>query len=263
VAAALGAAAACAALTRSEGAALLVLIGGPAIAWWAPDRRRAIRLALAAVGAFAVLMAPWQIRNLMTFDRFVPITTTSGSLLAGSNCDGTYRGPTLGLWRLDCVIAAEDRIAGRLGPQARREDESVRGARLGTEGKDYIRHHRGRLPVVVAVRVLRTWDFYRPRDQAAYETFEGRHLRVEQAGVAIYYLLLPFVAFGAWVLWRRDRRLLGLLAIPCVLVTIVSATGYGVTRFRSAAEPSLVLLAAVGMTSAAATLRSRRRAAVG
>jgi hypothetical protein len=48
------------------------------------------------------------------------------------------------------------------------------------------------------------------------------------------------------------------LLIPCVLVTIVSATGYGVTRLRVGAEPSLAVLGAIGI-AALADVRRRRR----
>ena len=71
-----------------------------------------------------------------------------------------------------------------------------------------------------------------------------------------YWTLIPFAIAGAVLLRRRGRPLLILLA-PVVLVTLVAIATYGVTRFRFAAEPSLVVLGAVAVDA----LRSRGRAA--
>ena len=56
------------------------------------------------------------------------------------------------------------------------------------EGIDYARDHVGRLPVVVLFRELRMWDFFQMRRQVLFA--EGRHIRVQQAGIATYYVLL-------------------------------------------------------------------------
>jgi xanthosine utilization system XapX-like protein len=51
------------------------------------------------------------------------------------------------------------------------------------------------------------------------------------------------------------------LCTPAVVVTIGAVVTYGQTRFRAPAEPSLALLAAVGIVAAIEALRVRRRAA--
>jgi 4-amino-4-deoxy-L-arabinose transferase-like glycosyltransferase len=247
-----GAAVGLAALTRSEALALIAVLVIPAIWMGAARRRSAVAPAIVAVAAFAAVLAPWEARGVAKFDRLIPVTTTGGSLLAGANCDATYHGQTIGLWRLDCVLAAQRRAGGRS------DNEAERFSRAGAEGRSYARHHLGRLPVVMAVRVARTWDVFRPRDQAHYETFEGRHLRVSEAAVLVHYVLLLLALAGAATLWRARRRVLAVLLIPCVLVTIVSATGYGVTRLRVGAEPSLAVLGAIGI-AALADVRRRRR----
>jgi hypothetical protein len=253
-----GAAVGLAALTRSEAVALIAVLVVPA-AWIGTGRwRAAVAPVLVAGAAFAVVLAPWEARGVARFHRVIPVTTTGGSLLAGANCDGTYHGPTIGLWRLDCVFAAQKQVERRLGPGFARDNEAERFARLGTVGRRYARDHLGRVPAVVAVRVARTWDLFHPRDQARYETFEGRYLRVSQAAVLVHYVLLLLAAAGAVALWRTQRRVLALVLIPCALVTLVSATGYGVTRLRVGAEPSLAVLGAVGLAALADTLRRRR-----
>jgi hypothetical protein len=51
------------------------------------------------------------------------------------------------------------------------------------------------------------------------------------------------------VVMRRRRSVLWPLLVPVVIVTIASAVTYGQTRFRVPAEPSLVVLAAVGLAA--------------
>jgi hypothetical protein len=72
----------------------------------------------------------------------------------------------------------------------------------------------------------------------------------------MYYGLLLLAICGALRL-RRHRIELWILLAPLVLVTVSSALVYGSTRFRAAAEPAIVVLAAVAMTDLAARVRAR------
>lgn len=238
-----GAAIGLATLTRSEAVALLVLLILP-MGWLAGGRGPSLRLTGVAALACVVVLAPWLVRTWTAFDRPVFVSTNSGGLLAGANCDRTYHGDFIGQWAFECLAPP------------RSENEAEVSAELARDGLEYARDHAGRLPVVVAVRVLRTWELYRPRQQWHFEAFfEGRDRQVEKAGVAFYFLLLPLGAAGALALRRRGEPLRA-LAAPLVLVTFVSAAAYGFTRFRVGAEPALVVLAAVGL----AALMERRRA---
>jgi uncharacterized membrane protein AbrB (regulator of aidB expression) len=98
--------------------------------------------------------------------------------------------------------------------------------------------------VVVAVRVLRTWDLYEPWQTAAFN--EGRDVTTSRIGLVFYWLLLPLAALGAVAL-RVRRTPLRVLLAPVWLVTIVSAFGWGSTRFRHPAEIAIVIFAAVGV----------------
>jgi 4-amino-4-deoxy-L-arabinose transferase-like glycosyltransferase len=241
-AAALGALIGLAALTRSEALLLLVLLGVP-LTW------RAWRPALALVLACLVVLAPWTIRNWNAFDRFTLISHNDSTVLAGANCDRTYRGSDLGGWRFECI---SERHTFREGAQA---------ARWRQEGIDYATDHASRWPLVVPVRVLRTWDLWQPNRQI--ESAEGRARWAEKAGVAAYFLLLPFTIAGFVLLRRRDRGDRGafwILLAPAVLVTASSAIGYGVPRFRHAFEISLVVTAAIALVAVADRLRTRRAA---
>ncbi|HEX8743143.1 MAG TPA: glycosyltransferase family 39 protein [Thermoleophilaceae bacterium] len=241
-AAILGALIGLAALTRGEALLLLVLLALPIAL--AGGRRRVARAALACAACAAVL-APWTIRNASAFDRLTLIAHNDSTVLAGANCPATYGGRDLGSWRFDCI---SERRTLREGDQA---------ARWRSEGLDYARDHAGRLALVVPVRVLRTWDLYQPRRQVEFA--ESRARWAERAGVAAYFLLLPLAVAGGVRLFSRARPALLVLLAPAAVVTISSAVGYGVPRFRHAFEPSLVVLAALGLV--ALLERRRRRAA--
>jgi 4-amino-4-deoxy-L-arabinose transferase-like glycosyltransferase len=230
-AALLGVAVAAAALTRGEALVLLVLLALPLCG----PRRAAV-----AAAACVVVLAPWLARCWIVFDRPVLISTNVGGLLAGANCDATYHGALIGQWDFGCI------------PPPVHANEALEAERLRDRGLSYARHHAGRLPVVVAARLGRSFELFRPREQARQEAFfEGRNLRVEQAGVACYYALVLLAAYGVVVLRRRDGPWLILLA-PVALVVFVTVISYGFTRLRVAAEPALVVLAAVALDAVAA-----------
>jgi hypothetical protein len=73
----------------------------------------------------------------------------------------------------------------------------------------------------------------------------------------MFWLLAPLAVAGGWLL-RRRRQPLVILLMPVAMVTLTALLTYGSTRFRFAAEPSIVVLAAV---AADALLRPRRGAA--
>jgi 4-amino-4-deoxy-L-arabinose transferase-like glycosyltransferase len=246
-AAALGAVTGLAALTRSESIAYLFLIAAPAVWMARPGRRDRLRLLGVVLAAFAIVIAPWQVRNLTTFERPVALSTNEGGLLAGGNCGLAYYGVGIGTW--PCFPS--------LGPTLER-DESEVSWRLRREAFDYMGEHLDRLPLVMGVRVLRTWELWDTRDQASIEiNISERHLRAHQAGVLALFLLIPLAVWGA-VRLRRMGKPLSLLLAPIVLVTVLSALTYGTSRFRAAADVSLVLLGAVAIER---TLewRARRR----
>lgn len=219
-------------LTRSEAILLVALLVLPAALLSVPPRR-ALALSGVALVVSVAALAPWLARTWIVFDRPVFVSTNSGGLLAGANCRQAYHGAFLGQWVFGCM------------PPVHQTNEAAGSATLAADGLRYARDHAGRLPVVLAARVGRTWELFRPRQQWGIEAFfEGRDLRLERIGVGMYYVLALLAIAGARRLRRRGQPLRMLIA-PCVLVTLVSLAAYGFTRFRIAAEPSLVVLASV------------------
>jgi hypothetical protein len=232
-AAGLGALIGLAALARGELLALLVLL--------LTDRRRA----LAGVAACAVVLAPWTIRNALTFDAPVLISDNANGVFVGANCGPTYSGPLIGGWVFSCYGTAPP------------GDEAQQMVAYRKRGLAYARDHAGRLPLVMAARVGRVLDVYRPWNQGAFlGGLEGRAPNATRLGLVMYWLLVPFAVAGAALLGRRAIPLL----VPVALVIVVAALVYGNTRFRSSAEPSLVVCAAAAV-SALAERRAGRPAA--
>ncbi len=113
---------------------------------------------------------------------------------------------------------------------------------------EYMSDHKSRTPVVVLARIGRDWGFYRPADMLDWNENEGRPRWVTGLGLAFYYPLLAFAVGGVVVLRRRRTRQWPLL-MPPLIVTLGTVLAYGQTRFRVPAEPSLVVLAAVGIAA--------------
>lgn len=241
---ALGAVLGLAALTRSEGLVLVVVLALP-VALLRPERRW-VRAA-ACLAACALVIAPWTIRNWAEFGRPVLISTNDGTVLSGANCDQTYGGEDLGLWKIECI--------SRPSPD---RNEAEQSAVWRADGLSYVSDHLPRLvAVVIPVRLLRTWDLYQPRRMV--ELGEGRWQPMERAGVLAYFLLMPFALAGGWMMRRRRGELLILLA-PVAAVCVQTVIGYGVPRFRHAAEITIVVLAAIALVAAYDRLRERRAA---
>ena len=244
VAAGSGAVLGLAALTRSEALLLLPLVTWPAAV--RGGRGWALR-AGAATLACVVVIAPWTIRNLDVFGRFVPISNNDSTVLAGANCGLTYHGRNLGGWDINCISTR------------RLDNEAAQAAVWRSQGLNYASDHAGRLPAVMAVRLLRVWDLWQPRRQVLFD--EGRQLRMSQAGVAAFYVLCVLGAMGAVALRRRRRPLLVLLA-PALAVSVAAVIGYGIPRLRHGFEIPLLVLAAAGVVAlreGTVRLPSRRR----
>lgn len=245
-----------AALTRGEGLALLVLLAVP-LAWRGASTWRG-RAALwgAVLAAAALVIAPWSIRNLVTFDEPVLISTNSNGIFVGANCPDVYYGPLVGAWRFQCYT---QRRPG--------EDESVYFARQRRIGLRYAREHAGRLPVVLAARLGRELDLFRFGQSLFFNAAEGRRVEWVSRGIRMFWVLgLLAVAGGVLLARRRRRAELAALLAPVVTVLLVAVVTYGGTRFRYGAEPSVVILAAVALSALlgpalhrAAARRARRR----
>ena len=178
-AALLGGAIGLAALTRPEAVILVPLVGVPFLFVRSTGDLEAPHPSCSCcIGATClVVIAPWWVRNLTTFENRSFLATGHGVVLQSANCDGRTRGQFLGYWDIDCITAARHRqnaqqersapqqgrpgrrVPPRPGP-ARRIGRSTPGP--ATKAFHYIEDHLSRVPVVVAARVGRVWGVFRP-----------------------------------------------------------------------------------------------------
>ena len=267
----LGAAIGFATLTRAEGALLGVVVAVPLalfVRGLAPGARFA-RIG-AALGVAMLIVAPWTVRNAIRFHRFVPVSNNVATLVDGANCDATYHGKLVGLWRETFSQLGPNGAAAPPRPQSDacfegfdvanpRFDEAEAARDHLSDGAGYARRHTTRLAEVAGVRVLRTWGAYAPHQQVDFESLEGRPRAWQWRGTVMYWVLMPFAIAGIVVL-RRHRRLLWPLLATAITVTAVAAATYGQQRFRIAAEPALLVLAAVTVVGLGRVGRRRVRA---
>ena len=227
-------------LVRGEALGLLVVLAIPAVL--AARERRVARLAVVWLAALVVFV-PWCVRNATTFDRPMLVSSEDGPVIAGANCPLTYSGRDTGYWHSACVgLRAEFNPA-------------VRSQKLRRQGLDYARDHAGRLPAVEGVRLLRTFGLWQPVRHVYFA--EGRNMPGREAAIACVWLVLALGAAGA-VLLRRRRLELALLLAPLALAVVTTLIAFGYSRFRYAADVSLIVLAGVALDRA---LARRRRAA--
>jgi 4-amino-4-deoxy-L-arabinose transferase-like glycosyltransferase len=227
-----------AALTRSEGTLLFLLVALPTVLL-VPALTLKRRLQFLGVMALVavVVMGPWVVRNLTTFDEPTVLGTGFGWVLAYGNCDATYSGPLLGYWSDECAL--KDYPPGL--------EESRVDLLARKKATAYIGDHLDRVPVVVAARVARVFDVFRPTQNVDLNEFYERRGHVASWAVLLgYYLYLPFAIAGLVVMRRRRVPIFPMIAIA-VSVAITVALSFGITRYRAPVDVVLPVLAAVAL----------------
>ena len=239
-----------ASLTRSEGVILLGLMVFPAVfalghgQSWA----RIAKPVMAVAIGFAVIVGPWTIRNAVQFGAFIPISQSYKGVLAGANCDIAYDVPSeLGGWLFGCVRAVD--VKGL------NEVETFEAFRA--TGSKYALDHRQEWPRVIEARILRTWGLFRRGHWFGKGAFELRSVEFAKQTMWTGWLLIAIAPVGLVLVTRRSRVRGWILFAPIITVTLTSAIAYGNPRFRAAAEPCLILLAAVTCSTLWQTVRQR------
>jgi 4-amino-4-deoxy-L-arabinose transferase-like glycosyltransferase len=225
-----GALAGAAALTRTNGLAILVPL------LLAVPRRRLVLLAAAIV-----VMAPWTVRNTMQFDSFVPLTTQTGFTLAGAYNDVSRTDPRLpAAWRPPTMPPYADL-------PSRGENEAEIEREFRSEVVGYAADHPLyplRVVFWASVRMLNLAD-------PQIEVGSAREAGVGEAYVRLNryatWLLAALAVAGALTL--AARRAPPWLWLFPVLLWLSVAIAIGATRYRTPVDPFLVLLAALALTA--------------
>ncbi len=232
-------------LTRAEAGLFLPLLVLPIIVMSRSSwRQRLVHAVIVGVAAI-VMVAPWVGHNLARFNNPTTLSTGFGITLANSNCDDTYYGGSIGFWSFRCI--------GEV-PRGPGLDQSDDEKFLRQKGRDYIFSHKGRLPVVVLARQGRVWNVFQVGQNVAFDVGEGRPRWASRLGLVAYYPFMGLAAVGAVAVRRRQIPVLPLVA-PLVIVAISATLAFGQARYRTTAEASIAILAALGVES----LWARRR----
>jgi 4-amino-4-deoxy-L-arabinose transferase-like glycosyltransferase len=251
-----GVACGAAALARSELVLLVPMLLVPLalLTPAVPLRRRVGWLGAGAVAA-ALVIAPWVGYNIERFRHPIYLSSQFDSLLASANCDSVYHGSATGYFSIPCAEAVDRRYHLTIAMDQSQQAIAYREAAL-----EYVRHHTGRLPVVVAARVGRIAGVFQPSHQlAADAVVEGREVPVARAALFSFYAVALLSVAGVLLLRRRRTvPVFPLMSVLAVVVLTVAVT-YGSTRFRAPAEVVLALLAAVALDAGISRLRATHR----
>jgi dolichyl-phosphate-mannose-protein mannosyltransferase len=242
--------------------ALAALVGTGRERGWRPGTAAGALL----IAGFLAPIVPWTIHNLVSLDRFVPISTGGGkALYVGTNlsADGDYQrvkaelveryqGRSLepGSPQLNAINPTPlfDRVASRYPDLTR--DEA-----LGKIGKDQLGDDIGDHPLDYAAMLVRKSG--RMWDQGVGPTMDSSLGRAAQR----ILVLLGLCGLGAIAWWRRCWELAA-FAIPIALVTGIGAVSLASPRRNEVLMSLVIPLAAAALCWAWGQIAKRRQVAV-
>jgi 4-amino-4-deoxy-L-arabinose transferase-like glycosyltransferase len=269
----LGFALALAVLGRAELAILVPVIALPLVL-----RTRGLELGdrFMRIGVVAaaslILLGPWVGYNMVRFEKPVYLSNGFGATLLGGSCDATFHGPLIGYW----TYCPGPSTAARLPPppastrarwdrdpnsaRTRAEekayfrryfdgapDESENDVTARKEAMKYIRANESQIPLVVAARIGRVWNVYRPWQNATLDGLvEGRGLAQARVALVAFYLYAAAAIVGLVALRKRRHPIWPYLVLVAV-VTFTAAISFAVQRYRIPVDAVLPALAAVGV----------------
>jgi hypothetical protein len=244
-------------LTRELGFILV-----PSLVWlvW-QGRPRWSRKALVAplallVAAFLVIL-PWVVRNTLTFEQFVPISTGSGYGLAGTfNETSMENGAAPGLW----IEPQLDPRMLEVLTERRHYTEVQVDEDLRSEVLDVIREHPVYLgkAVVWGTQRLFDWDGgdYSLDVIATYVPYSRALARL-----AVYTGYIGFALALVGAFFKAARRVhFAVWLIPILMYAFIVLTLPASIRYRASIEPYFVLLASLPVTAGLDRLERRWRA---
>jgi MYXO-CTERM domain-containing protein len=236
---ALGAVGGLAALTRSEGLLLLIMVAGAVLVFGRnPNLTTGRRWQLLGVTVLAALVVtgPWTGFNAARFQHPVYMSTNAGATLIDTNCPQTYSGAHIGGWVLACHTE-------KVTVKGDESDGAIKGVSAGLR---YARSHAGRVPVVVLARVGRVWGVFRPVQTIEFDAF-GKWSHDDSVAMAISYGAVALAALAGLAALRRRHVTIVPFVAAIVAVTLTGAAFYGIIRFRVPGDVAFVALAAVAL----------------
>jgi 4-amino-4-deoxy-L-arabinose transferase-like glycosyltransferase len=239
------------ALTRPEYLMFAAVLGLVVLVKMARDRGIRLGIASAAlfVGAFALVLAPWTVRNFVVLDKFVPVTTGGGkALFVATYLPGDGRQLRVkrelirrfeGKREVTDREVADTQMKDLLDKVARKYPDLERDAALAKIGRENFRKYMREDPVGYAEMVAtKMWNVWR---RGSGPTMRG------SGWIAFHYGILAFAVLGLVVLaWRRrwEVLVLGLLILG---ITVLGGLLLAVPRRNVPLMPLVLTLAACGV----------------
>jgi hypothetical protein len=224
----------------------LVMFGVPLVVglWGRPWRSWAgVRTPVIALVVAVLVVLPWTIRNAIDFHAFVPISTQSGFLVAGTyNSVSDHDPVNPGAYRPASFDPALRPIV-----TDRSLDENQVNKKLSKAGRTYAKDHPGYVPRVLWWNGLRLLGIARPLPtvEAAYE-FQGIGRGYAKLALIAWYLAV-IAAIGGLLLGALRRADWWLWVVPVLLFASVIVISSDI-RYRAPIEPFVVWAAAFGLT---------------
>lgn len=219
-------------------------------------RRAAFGFALMLAGC-ALILSPWVVRNYRVTDgAFVPATTGSGIVIAGSYNDMAYSLPGFrGFWVNPFTVAKWDahdsHLLSNLPPDCWGPCEVVVDRATTQMGEDWALSHLRLIPRLLTLRMQMFWTPASPPGEAGMPIWRP-------FAVAYPTMVLLLAGVGLVAVRRRWRDAL----IPVLFAASVVAGAllfYGSPRMRAPMEPMLVAMAAGGVVWLVGAAHARLR----
>jgi 4-amino-4-deoxy-L-arabinose transferase-like glycosyltransferase len=240
-------------LTHENG----VLIVLPLIfAVWVARPRLRLRAVIAPVVLIvvtALTILPWTIRNSIVMHRFIPVSDETGITLVGTYNPASAANPVVPYkWRIFYGIPGERPLIRQAGHLT----EPEIGGKLQHQALHYIAQHPFSPLDAGYHNALRLFELEGTYAWQASAAAISLPISVAKVGVVSFWILcllallaLPTKLIRAAPIWVWVVPLL--LALSVVLVNVETP------RFRAPVDPFLVLLAAAGLASVVARVRTR------
>jgi len=202
----------------------------------------ATQVAVLALLGFAVVVAPWSLRNRARTGSLVPVATGGGTAL----WIGNYQ-PFDGEYRYQQTRELMDRLTSGLS--------EVEADRLLT--KMAIQGMRQRPVEAMKLLAKKLWRYWL-RSYEKLPDGRPRHWTVTGIGLQLLHLvLLSLAALGLWLSRRRWRIMLPFLLLV-LYMTAIHSLSLPVPRYRLPLLPGLLLFAAAGLLSIYDRAKARR-----
>jgi len=205
------------------------LMYAPAIILWLllamPSWKMRLTAVVAVTIPFALVLAPWAIRNTSVHGKFVPLSTQGGvQLYIANNPEST------GVMAID-----QGRVDKTRAQRFPNFSEADRDKLFQAEAVKFIRENPRRFAQLCWIRFVQLWKLY-----SARVPLSNSLVMIASFGVALPFFLVQVIRRG----WRRGPELLFLLII--LSHTALHMVYGSIVRYRIPIEPLIMVMAITG-----------------